>query len=341
MGAITGPIVIPTSILLNWPSWLPGHQNLKQLGISKREFSRHTKSLLDKERQRTFKDKAALRRSNIMSQLLQASTEQGNTDNSLSEEELNGNLFLFTAAGFETTANIISHAIMLLIRYPKWQEWLFEEVDNIVPTDVREDLEYTSIVPRVTRIMAVMFETLRLYSPIIRMLRTNDAPQELKTSKGVIHLPANYAVTINIIALHLDPEVWPNINRCSDPSWVADDHQVLPDESTFRPSRWINPDRAPRWLYQPPKGYFLPWSHGPRVCPGQKMAQVEFVAVILKLLQHHRIDAVPLAGEQRGDVERRLSKVMGGCIPKMTLVMEGIYDAGKTGGVPVRLSRRK
>lgn len=341
MSAITGPIVIPISILLNWPSWLPGHQNLKQLGISKREFSRHTKSLLDKERQRTFKDKTALRRSNIMSQLLQASAEQGNTDNNLSEEELNGNLFLFTAAGFETTANIISHAIILLVRYPKWQEWLFEEVDNLMPTDVREDPEYTSVVPRVTRIMAVMFETLRLYSPIIRMLRTNDAPQELKMSKGVIHLPANSAVTINIIALHLDPEVWPNINRCSDPSWVGDDDQVLPDESTFRPSRWINPDTAPRRLYQPPKGYFLPWSHGPRVCPGQKMAQVEFVAVILKLLQNYRIDAVPLAGEKREDVKRRLDKVMGGCIPKMTLVMEGIYDAGKTGGVPVRLTRRK
>ncbi|KAJ5617380.1 Cytochrome P450 [Penicillium hordei] len=275
-----------------------------------------------------------------MSQLLQASAEQGNTDDSLSEE-LNGNLFLFTAAGFETTANIISYAIILLVRYPKWQEWLFEEVDNLMPTDVREDIEYTSVLPRVTRIMAVIFETLRLYSPIIRMLRTNDAPQELKTSKGVIYLPANSDVTINIIALHLDPEVWPNINRCSDPSWVADDDQVPSDESAFRPSRWVNPDTTPRRLYQPLKGYFLPSSYGPRVCPGRKMAQVEFVAVILKLLQYHRIDAVPLAGEQRKDVERRLDKVMSSCIPKMTLVMEGIYDAGKTGGVPVRLTRRK
>ncbi|KGO39614.1 Cytochrome P450 [Penicillium expansum] len=340
MGAVAGPIVIPTNILLNWPSWLPGYQWLKQLGISKREFSMHTKSLLDKERHRTFKKKAALGRGNIMSQLLQASAEQGNTDDSLSEEELNGNLFLFTAAGFETTANTISYAIMLLIRYPKWQEWLFEEVDSLIPTDASETLQYTSILRRVTRIMAVMLETLRLYSPIIRILRTNDAPQALKTSKGVIHLPANSTVTINIIALHLDPEVWPDINRCSDPSWVADD-QRLSDESTFRPSRWINPDTSPRRLYQPPKGYFLAWSHGPRVCPGQKMAQVEFVAVMLKLLQHHRIDAVPLAGEQREDVERMLDTVMSGCIPKMTLVMEGIYDAGKTGGVPVRLTRRK
>ncbi|KAJ5502995.1 Cytochrome P450 [Penicillium fimorum] len=275
-----------------------------------------------------------------MSQLLQASAEQENAEDSLSEEELNGNLFLFTAAGFETTANTISYAIMLLARHPRWQEWLFEEVDSLIPTGASEVPEYTSIVPRVTRIMAVMLETLRLYSPIIRILRTNDAAQELNTSKGMIQLPANSTVTINIISLHLDPEVWPDINQCSDPPWVAAENQVLPDESAFRPSRWINPDTVPRRLYQPPKGYFLTWSYGPRVCPGQKMAQVEFVAVILKLLQHHRIDAIPIAGEEREDVEQRLDKVMSGCIPKMTLVMEGIYDARKTGGVPIRLTRR-
>jgi hypothetical protein len=40
-----------------------------------------------------------------------------------------------------------------------------------------------------------------------------------------------------IRALHLDPDVWPDVNRCSDPSWVHTDNNELPDESTFRPSR--------------------------------------------------------------------------------------------------------
>ncbi|KAJ5365131.1 hypothetical protein N7517_008017 [Penicillium concentricum] len=111
MGAVTGSIVIPNSVLLNWPFWFPGHQKLKQLGIKKRESSMHTKHLLHQERQYTFKHKTT--QSNSMSQLLQAH---------LSEEELNGNLFLITAAGFETTANTISYAIMLLVRNPRWQE---------------------------------------------------------------------------------------------------------------------------------------------------------------------------------------------------------------------------
>lgn len=341
MESVTGPIVIPTFLLLNWPSWFPGRQRFRRLGIGKREFPLHTKALLDQERQRAWNDGIAVKRGNIMSQLLQASAEQGNTEKSLSEEELHGNLFLFTAAGFETTANTLSYAIVLLARYPKWQEWLFEEVDNLMSTDSSEVPEYAAVFPQVTRIMAIMFETLRLYTPVVHVLRTNETPQELKTSKGVIRLPANSSVVIDNIALHLDPSVWPNVNHCSDPTWVDAEDKVLPDEYAFRPSRWINPVGSTRRIYQPPKGYFLPWGYGPRVCPGQKMGQVEFAAVMLKLLQHHRIEAVPLFGEKRGDVDQRLDKLLSSSVPKMTLVMDGIYDACKTGGVPMRLTWRR
>lgn len=206
---------------------------------------------------------------------------------------------------------------------------------------VLETPEYSSVFPRATRLMAVMLETLRLYTPVVHVLRTNETPQELRASDGMISLPANSSVVINHIALHLDPDVWPDINRCSDPSWVDTDNNELPDECTFRPSRWINPLGSTRRIYQPPKGCFLPWGHGPRVCPGQKMGQVEFVAVMLKLLQRHRIDAVPLNEEEPREVEQRLDGLLNNSVPKMTLTMDGIYDAGITGGVAMRLTSRK
>lgn len=341
MESVTGPIVIPTGILLNWPSWIPGHTFMKQLGIAKREFPMHTEILLDQERQRMSGKDAASEKSNIMSHLLQASDEQTSELTSLSKDELNGNLFLFTAAGFETTANTLSYAIVLLARYPRWQEWLFEEVDALLTTDASETPEYSAVFPQASRLMSVMLETLRLYTPVVHVLRTNDTIQEIRTSKGIIALPANSSVIINHIALHLDPEVWPNINRGSDPSWVNSNDEGIPDETIFRPSRWINPVGSPRRIYQPPKGCFLPWGQGPRICPGQKMGQVEFVAVMLKLLQQHRIDAVPLTGENSRDVEQRLDELLRNSIPKMTLIMDGIYNVGTTGGVRMRLTRRK
>ncbi|KAJ5243258.1 uncharacterized protein N7469_001585 [Penicillium citrinum] len=341
MESVTGPIVIPTCILLNWPFWLPGREFMQQLGIAKREFPMHTEILLNQERQRISENNTALESSNIMSHLLQASNEQTGESTSLSKDELNGNLFLFTAAGFETTANTLSYAIVLLARYPKWQEWLFEEVDALFPADISENPEYSAIFPQASRLMSVMLETLRLYTPVVHVLRTNEKAQEIKTSEGTIVLPPNSSVVINHIALHLDPEVWPNINRDSDPSWVTSDDEQGPDESIFRPSRWINPIGSPRRIYQPPKGCFLPWGQGPRVCPGQKMGQVEFVAVMLKLLQEHRIDAVPLMEESPRDVEQRLDGLLRNSVPKMTLIMDGIYNIGATGGVRMRLTKRK
>ncbi|WQF88079.1 Putative cytochrome P450 [Colletotrichum destructivum] len=57
-----------------------------------------------------------------------------------------------------------------------------------------------------------------------------------------------------------------------------------PDALDFKPTRWLQPvsrgvDEAPQ-LITPQRGAFLPWFAGLRVCPGQKMSQVELVAVV-------------------------------------------------------------
>ena len=93
-----------------------------------------------------------------MSQLLQASEGDGKTGKQLSDSELQGNLFIFTAAGFDTTANTLSYSLVLLCRFPEWQRWLFDEIDQIMPVDAGENLDYATIHPKVVRILAFMFE---------------------------------------------------------------------------------------------------------------------------------------------------------------------------------------
>ena len=46
----------------------------------------------------------------------------------LSNEELLGNMFIFSLAGHETTANALSAAIIFLAANPRWQDWLREEI---------------------------------------------------------------------------------------------------------------------------------------------------------------------------------------------------------------------
>ena len=54
----------------------------------------------------------------------------------------------------------------------------------------------------------------------------------------------------------------------------------------------------------------MPWAAGPRVCPGRKFAQVEFVAVIATLFRRHRVRPVPLASETPSQAQARLRDVI-------------------------------
>ena len=59
-------------------------------------------------------------------------------------------------------------------------------------------------------------------------------------------------------------------------------------------------------MMEPAKGTFVPWADGPRVCPGRKVAQVEFVAVMATLFQSHRVSPALLEGESHEHARGRL-----------------------------------
>jgi cytochrome P450 len=360
INGIAGPIILPIWLMKNWPWFMPGHEFLKALAPAMVEFPLHTKHLLEQEKQRIISH-GGQTQSNIMSQLLQAS-EQEEKSKALTEEEMLGNLFIFTAAGFDTTANTLSYALVLLCRYPEWQNWILEEVDNLLPTSSTEPVDYAAIFPKATRIMAVMLETLRIFVPVIHLARDAQTPQVIQTSTRTYSIPADCNVYVDSVALHLDKTLWRDLNRPEEtssekPCSIANDNDAakLPDEQTFRPSRWVNPPDSASPLFQPPRGAYVPWSAGPRVCPGQKMAQVEFTAIFLTLFRRHRIEVVPLnlgdgREETREEVNARLDALMRDSISVLTLQMVGVYDvevgegdgeSGETKGLPVRFSKRR
>jgi cytochrome P450 len=342
---VAGPMILPQWFLSNYPSFLPGYENLKSLSYAMMEFPIHTRDLLEQERLRTVAAHGKTR-SNIMSQLLQAS-EQGDGDikggKALSEDEMLGNLFIFTAAGFDTTANTLAYALVLLSRYPQWQDWIFEEIDTILPNDTSADIDYASIFPNAIRVQAFMLEVLRLFPPVIHIAKAAKTEQKIQTSTGSYYFPANTTVYINVVGLHLDPAVWRNLNL------APNEKESETDEHDLRPTRWINaPVKGENLqLFKPPKGSYVPWSAGPRICPGQKMAQVEFAAIFLKLFQKHRIEAVPLKTasgelETKSELHSRLDGMMKDSISVLTLQMNDVYDIkdGEDKGLKLKLSKR-
>ena len=125
--------------------------------------------------------------------------------------------------------------------------------------------------------------------------------------RGVSHkIPPSTFVTINVQALHTDQRTWG------------------PDSLAWRPDRWFQTsDTGAVSLFNPKPGTFVPWADGPRNCPGQKFAQVEFVAVMATLFAGFRVKPVLQQGKQEHDGRSLLQGMVDGSrISAVTLQMQ-------------------
>ncbi|KAI6289876.1 hypothetical protein MCOR14_010290 [Pyricularia oryzae] len=347
--ALCTDLLVAAAFIPAWILRLPVMPlSLQTLAAALRKLPDLAKNMLEQERERISSspaDEAATttdtkkRRDTIMTTLLrlsdQAKEEAASGENKptaedgassvgnkayLTEPEIQGNLFVFTAAGFDTTANTMAYAVALLAAHPQWQPWIQAEIDSVVGSitcgqDGRLQVpEYGATFPKLIRCLAVMFETLRLYPAVSLLLRKTTVDQTI-TLPGPpsiqVPLKAPFTVQVNAMALHTDPEVWGS------------------DALEFNPGRWVRPDpETPggHVLMTPPKGYFVPWSIGPRTCPGQKMAQVEFVAVVMTLFGRCSAEPIPRDGESSELARRRVLDVTEDSQPGLTLQMKKPRD---------------
>lgn len=136
--------------------------SVRAIGRGLREFPVLTRGMLEAERHSAAAD--ARVRNNMMSTLVRLSDEAKDQDaevdkkNSqyLSEDEILGNLFLFTAAGYDTNANTLAYAVTTLAVYPELQDWICEEIDREVVVGHEEVPDYAKIFPRLVRCLALM-----------------------------------------------------------------------------------------------------------------------------------------------------------------------------------------
>ena len=141
--------------------------SMRRIGIGLREYPLRTKEMLEAERKSVSSGTSP--RNNMMSTLVRLSDSAKDGEESisksqnLSEEEILGNLFQFTAAGFDTTANTMAYAVTILAVETEWQDWIIEEIDRVGFGEQGND--YTKIFPKLSRCLALMVSTL-LKSPV-------------------------------------------------------------------------------------------------------------------------------------------------------------------------------
>lgn len=137
------------------------------------EFRAHVNTMLVRA-----KESKNVVHTNLLTNLINASeAEKANKQSiGLTDEELLGNMFVFTVAGYETTANTAAAAIVYLARYPKYQAWLREELQHVLNDHDSIQSAYSTSFPRLQRCVAIMVSYSLATTGVLLIMRFQSMP---------------------------------------------------------------------------------------------------------------------------------------------------------------------
>lgn len=191
--------------------------------------------------------------------MIQASDPE--TGRAMTDAELADNLLTFVVAGHETTALALTWALWLTANSPGVEQRLMDEIAAVAgdrPIDAAS-------ADRLTYTKQVIQEAMRLFppAPLIPRIATED------TMLGSEAVKARTPVYVPVYAIHRHARLWSN-----------------PD--SFDPDRFSAEASKGR-----PRGAYLPFGAGPRICIGASFAQIEAVVIFATILRKLRFTPVP------------------------------------------------
>ncbi|KAH8732658.1 cytochrome P450 [Phaeosphaeriaceae sp. PMI808] len=270
--------------------------SIKQLLTAMREFRGYMDEIIVRERAKSIT--VADAKPTLISTLLRANhAANQDTKARLSDIELRGNMFIFTVGGLESTAITLSYALALLAMNPEIQDWVTEEVDEVMRG--KEDVEYAKAFPKLNRVMCIMVlrntSCLLAFSPL---------PRSFVSPHSAVSIPISSNGGTCTSSITLPPSTQLSLN-----SWASHvSHTYFPSPNVFRPQRWLSDTNTV--LHPTSESGFLAWGAGPRVCPGMKFSQVEFCAVLARLMSSVKVTLDDSVGKSREQEKKRLAGVL-------------------------------
>lgn len=207
-------------------------------------------------------------RSTLLSMLLHA--RDADDGRALTDTEIRNDVITLFLAGHETTALLLTWAMILLDKHPEVVAQIRAELDAVVGNRAPEPAD----LPKLVYLRQVIDEVLRLQPPAWGVARDVVAPD---TVSGFAIRPRDTAMSVAYLT-HRHPEFWEQPERF--------------DPSRFEPAR---SQGRHRYAY-------YPFSAGPRICIGNNFALMESQVALATLLQRvdlqldpgQRIDPVAL-----------------------------------------------
>jgi cytochrome P450 len=224
-------------------------------------------------------------RLDILSLLVEARDENGE---GFSDEEVRDQAMTLMFAGHDTSTSTLSFLVYELARHPDALARLTEELDRVLggapptPEQLERELPYLDM---------VLDEVLRLYPPAWVGPRRAMVDFEF----GGYRVPAGTYVHYSSWASHRIPE-------------------VFPDPELFIPERFTRERKAAL-----PRGAYVPFGAGSRICIGKRFGQTEVKLVAAILLQRLRAEL----------------------LPGRTMSIRQMPTLSPDGGLPVRVRKRR
>ncbi|KAL6909757.1 hypothetical protein ACP4OV_001416 [Aristida adscensionis] len=194
---------------------------------------------------------------------MEHSRGKGGSDAGITTDDVIGECKLFYFAGMETTSVLLTWTTVVLSMHPEWQDRAREEVLRVFGTRTPD---YDGL-SRLRIVTMVLYEVLRLYTPLTALHRRTNKPTEL----GGIRYPAGVVLTLPLLCVHHDKDVWG------------------PDADKFKPERFA--DGIFRASREAPA--FFPFGWGPRICVAQNFALLEAKIGLAMILQRFTFELSP------------------------------------------------
>jgi len=165
---------------------------------------------------------------------------------------------IFFLAGHETSASALAWALYLLALYPEWQERVAAEAAEVMGDGAPE----FAGMARMRHARDVFRETLRLYPPVPMMVREAACPERFRGRD----VAPGAQVVLSPWHLHRHERLWER-----------------PDD--FDPGRYAG-ENGREGL----RRACIPFSAGPRVCPGAGFAMIEGPLLLAMLVRAFRFE---------------------------------------------------